>query len=227
LSRELAVILVSGGMDSCVSAAIAARDYNLAFLHINYGQRTESRELISFHDIAGFYRVKQRLIINMSHFSDIGGSSLTDDKIKVSVAEPGSKMIPTSYVPFRNANLLAAATSWAEVINAKKIFIGAVEEDSSGYPDCRRSFLKAFNTVIREGTRPETDIEIIAPLLDLSKEQIVKKAFELKAPLHLTWSCYKDEEVACGVCDSCVLRLKGFRAAGYEDPIPYRNTKVP
>ena len=222
MKMDLAVVLLSGGMDSCLTAAIAVQKNDMAFLHINYGQRTEKRELRSFNDIANFYKVKQRLIIDMSYFSDIGGSSLTDVQIEISVANQDNTSIPTSYVPFRNANLLSAATSWAEVINAKKIFIGAVEEDSLGYPDCRKSFLNAFNKLIGQGIRPETKIEVIAPLLHFSKAEIVKKAVELKAPLNLTWSCYQDEDVACGICDSCLLRLKGFKMAGYEDPIPYR-----
>jgi 7-cyano-7-deazaguanine synthase len=223
LKKNLAVVLISGGMDSCVSAAVAAIDYDLAFLHINYGQRTEKRELKAFNAIAYFYRINHGLIIDMTHFSKIGGSSLTDSRIKVSKADLNHKIIPSSYVPFRNANLLSAAVSWAEVIGARKIFIGAVEEDSSGYPDCRESFLAAFNRTIKEGTKPETDIQVIAPLLHFSKKQIVEKAVELKAPLHLTWSCYQHEDVACGICDSCVLRLRGFQQAGVKDPIPYRN----
>lgn len=221
MSREKAVVLVSGGMDSCVTAAIAAEQYELAFLHLNYGQRTEKRELQAFHDIADVYGVKERLVVDVRFFKDIGGSSLTDQRIGVSKANLESKEIPTSYVPFRNGNILAIAVSWAEVIGAVKIFIGAVEEDSSGYPDCRETFFKAFQQAINSGTKPDTSIEIITPLIHLSKAEIVKEGLRLKAPLEKTWSCYQNEDVACGVCDSCALRLRGFRQAGVEDSIPY------
>ena len=220
--RETAVVLVSGGMDSCVTAAIAAQEYQLAFLHLNYGQRTERRELRAFHDLADHYVVNQKLVVNVSHLAQIGGSSLTDSRIEVAQADLESHAIPSSYVPFRNANILAIATSWAEVISAAKIFIGAVEEDSSGYPDCRESFFKAFERVIQLGTRPETKIRIVTPLIHLSKQEIILKGTALAAPLHLTWSCYQNEDQACGVCDSCALRLRGFARAGMIDPIPYR-----
>lgn len=223
MNRDLAVILVSGGLDSCVTAAVAAQKYNLAFLHLNYGQRTEKRELQAFNEIADFYSVNHRLVIDVKHFSQIGGSSLTDSQMEVSVANLENKEIPTSYVPFRNANILAMATSWAEVIQAKKIFIGALEEDSSGYPDCRESFFTAFNRIIDLGTKPETQIKIITPLIHLTKKEIVEIGMKLKAPLHLTWSCYKNEKIACGVCDSCALRLRGFQMAGVEDLLPYQN----
>jgi len=221
LKRELAVVLVSGGLDSCVTAAIAARDYELAFLHLNYGQRTEKRELKAFNDIVDFYSVIHKLSVDVKYFSQIGGSSLTDEKIDVSNANLENTEIPASYVPFRNANILSIATSWAEVISASKIFIGAVEEDSSGYPDCRNSFFSAFNKAIELGTKPDTKIEIVTPLIRLSKKEIVLKGTELNAPLHSTWSCYKNDDLACGVCDSCALRLRGFQLAGIEDPIPY------
>jgi 7-cyano-7-deazaguanine synthase len=219
--RETAVVLVSGGMDSCVTAAIAAQEYQLAFLHLNYGQRTERRELRAFHDLADHYVVNQKLVVNVSHLAQIGGSSLTDSRIEVAQADLESHAIPSSYVPFRNANILAIATSWAEVISAAKIFIGAVEEDSSGYPDCRENFFKAFERVIEFGTRPETKIRIVTPLIHLSKQEIILKGMALTAPLHLTWSCYQNEDRACGVCDSCALRLRGFARAGMTDPIPY------
>lgn len=223
--REIAVVLVSGGLDSCVTAAIAnSLGYELAFLHLNYGQRTEQRELKAFHDIADFYGVKKRLVINVEHLKLIGGSSLTDENIPVEEANLNRKTIPTSYVPFRNANMLSIAVSWAEVIGATKIFIGAVEEDSSGYPDCRKEFYKAFNEVIKLGTKAGVEgkpIEIVTPVINMKKVDIVKKGIELKAPLHLTWSCYQREDVACGVCDSCALRLRGFQLAGVDDPIPY------
>lgn len=216
-----AVVLVSGGLDSCVTAAIAAQDSELAFLHLNYGQRTEARELRAFNEIADFYSVEERLVVDATFFNQIGGSSLTDEKIEVSKANLDAQQIPSSYVPFRNANILSIATSWTEVIGAGKIFIGAVEEDSSGYPDCREDFFKAYNRAIDLGTKPGTKIEIITPVIHITKAQIIQKGIELNAPLHLTWSCYQNENEACGVCDSCALRLRGFRRAGFKDPILY------
>ena len=222
-----AIVLVSGGMDSCVTAAIAHRDYELAFLHINYGQRTEKRELLAFNAIADYYKVQQRLVADISHLKAIGGSSLTDMKMKVTKADPTKLFraekneISTSYVPFRNANMLCVAVSWAEVIGANKIFIGAVEEDSSGYPDCRKDFYDAFNVLIDIGTKPQTKIEIVTPVINLTKHDIIRRGIELKAPFELTWSCYQREDVACGVCDSCALRLRAFQLAGVEDPIAY------
>ena len=221
MDQFLSIVLVSGGMDSCVTAAIAHGQHAMAFLHVNYGQRTEKRELKAFNDIADFYSVSKRLVVNFDHLRQIGGSSLTDQSIAVQGADLGRSEIPTSYVPFRNAHILSVAVSWGEVLGAKKIFIGAVQEDSSGYPDCRREYYEAFNRVIRLGTKSETDLEIITPVISMKKSEIVKKGIELGAPFHLTWSCYKAEEVACGVCDSCALRLRGFRMAGVEDPIPY------
>ena len=220
--KPTAVIALSGGMDSCVTAAIAGLNYTPALLHVNYGQRTEKREYKAFCDIADHYRIKDRLIVNLTHLSDIGNSSLTDLNIDVRAADLMDKKIPSSYVPFRNANILSACISWAEVLNANAVFIGAVYEDSSGYPDCRPEFFKAFETVSNLGTKPGTNISIITPIINFSKEEIVKKGIELKAPLNLTWSCYKNENEACGVCDSCALRLRGFQTAGYEDPIPYK-----
>jgi 7-cyano-7-deazaguanine synthase len=217
-----AIVLVSGGMDSCVTAAIAHRQNDeLAFLHISYGQRTEARERKAFNDIADFYRVEKRMDISIEHLANIGGSSLTDRKIAVTEADLESKQIPTSYVPFRNANMLAVAVSWAEVIGANSIYIGAVAEDSSGYPDCRPEFYEAFQKTIDTGTKPETQIEIRTPIIKFSKAEIVKKGIELNAPLHLTWSCYRSEDIACGTCDSCALRLRGFEGAEVEDPIRY------
>lgn len=209
-------------MDSCVTAAIANEENEgLAFLHVSYGQRTESRERKAFNDLADHYGVEKRLDVSIEHLAKIGGSSLTDESIAVSEADLASKEIPTSYVPFRNANMLAIATSWAEVIGAHAICIGAVAEDSSGYPDCRPEFYEAFQKTIDAGTRPETKIAIRTPIIHLSKAEIVKKGIELNAPLHLTWSCYRSEDLACGTCDSCALRLRGFEQADVADPILY------
>ncbi len=225
MSRPKAVVLVSGGLDSCVTAAIAAETFQPAFLHMNYGQRTEQRELQAFHDIAAHYGVKEKLIVDARFFNQIGGSSLTDAQMEISKADLNATEIPSSYVPFRNANILSIATSWAEVIGAEAIFIGAVEEDSSGYPDCRIDFFKAFNRAIDLGTKPGTNIKIHTPVIDLKKWEIVRRGMELNAPLDKTWSCYQNEDEACGVCDSCALRLRGFEQAGFEDPIPYKIRK--
>ncbi|MBK9708363.1 MAG: 7-cyano-7-deazaguanine synthase QueC [Acidobacteria bacterium] len=220
----LGVVLTSGGMDSCVTVAIAAQECELAMLHISYGQRTEKRELKAFNDIADFYGCRRRLTTSIAHLAQIGGSSLTDNSIEISQADLESKEIPTSYVPFRNSHLLSIATSWAEVIHAERIYIGAVAEDGSGYPDCRPEFYQAFNKVIELGTRPETRIKIFTPVIDMRKCEIVLKGAELGAPLHLSWSCYKNEDAACGLCDSCALRLRGFKEAGLKDPIIYANS---
>ena len=216
------IVLVSGGMDSCVTAAIAAREADeVAFLHISYGQRTEERERKAFNDIADHYGVETRMDISIEHLAKIGGSSLTDASIDVTEADFSSQEIPTSYVPFRNANMLAIAVSWAEVLEATAIYIGAVAEDSSGYPDCRPEFYAAFQQTIDTGTKPDTNIEIRTPIIELSKAEIVKKGLELLAPLELSWSCYRNEDLACGTCDSCALRLRGFEIAGVSDPIKY------
>ncbi len=218
----IAVVLTSGGMDSCVTTAIAANECDeIALLHVSYGQRTERRELKAFNDIADFYRADRRLTTSIAHLAQIGGSSLTDRKIEVSQADLDSREIPTSYVPFRNAHLLAIATSWAEVIGANRIYIGAVAEDSSGYPDCRPEFYEAFQRAIEVGTKPETKIEIVTPVIGLRKSEIVLRGVELGAPLGMSWSCYKREDVACGECDSCALRLRGFSQAGLDDPVSY------
>lgn len=217
-----AIVLLSGGMDSCVTAAIAREaDSGLAFLHVSYGQRTEARERKAFNDVADFYNVKKRLDVSIEYLARIGGSSLTDERIEIGQADLGSKKIPTSYVPFRNANMLSIAVSWAEVIGANAIYIGAVAEDSSGYPDCRPEFYEAFQRTIDTGTKPDTHIDIRTPIIQLSKAEIVKKGNELNAPLHLTWSCYRNEDAACGTCDSCALRLRGFTQAGINDRIKY------
>jgi 7-cyano-7-deazaguanine synthase len=219
---ELAICLVSGGMDSCVTAAIAHRDVSeLAFLHISYGQRTEARERQAFEALAAHYRVDRRLIVSLAHLSQIGGSSLTDPGIDVAQANLQSQSIPSSYVPFRNAHLLSVATSWAEIIGGRYIYIGAVAEDSSGYPDCRPEFYEAFQQSIELGTKPSTNIQIRTPVIDMKKAEIVRLGQELNAPLDLTWSCYARSDSACGQCDSCALRLRAFRAAGVSDPIPY------
>jgi 7-cyano-7-deazaguanine synthase len=219
---QLAICLVSGGMDSCVTAAIANEENDeLAFLHVSYGQRTEKREREAFEALADHFGVKSRLVISLEHLAKIGGSSLTDNRIPVTVANLSSSGIPSSYVPFRNAHLLAAAVSWGEVISATSIYIGAVAEDSSGYPDCRPEFYDAFQNVIDTGTKPETRLTINTPVIAMRKSEIVQRGIELGAPLHLTWSCYKESELACGNCDSCALRLRAFREAGAADPIPY------
>lgn len=221
----IGVVLTSGGMDSCVTTAIAASECDeIALLHVSYGQRTERRELKAFNDIADFYKVERRLATSIAHLAQIGGSSLTDRKIEVSQANLASTEIPTSYVPFRNAHLLAIATSWAEVIGAGRVYIGAVAEDSSGYPDCRPEFYEAFQSAIEIGTKPETKIRIITPVISLRKSEIVRLGIEIGAPLGLSWSCYSSENVACGECDSCALRLRGFREAGLKDTILYANS---
>ncbi len=220
--NKLAVVAVSGGMDSCVTAAIANQTHRLALIHINYGQRTEKRELRAFHDVADFYNAEKRLVIDFGYFAKIGGSSLTDKSIEVAKADLGNKEIPSSYVPFRNANILSACVSWAEVIGADAVFIGAVYEDASGYPDCRPEFFDAYEKMVDLGTKPSTKIKIETPIIHYSKTEIVKKGIELNAPLNFTWSCYQNEDEACGVCDSCAFRLRGFEHAGVEDPIPYK-----
>jgi len=224
-------VLVSGGMDSCVTAAMARETHELAFLHASYGQRTERRERSAFDAIADLYGVRQRLTVRLDYFSQIGGSALTDPAIAVPEGSSGHEgrrltpardEIPITYVPFRNAHFLSVAVSWAEVIGASAVFIGAVEEDSSGYPDCRPEYYRVFQELARVGTRPETHVEIVTPVIAMRKSQIIRKGMELNAPLELTWSCYQDEDQACGVCDSCQLRLRAFAEAGCADPIAYR-----
>ena len=224
------VVLLSGGMDSCVVTAIANQTHRLALLHTSYGQRTERRERRSFDEIADFYNVRERLAIRLDSFAQIGGSALTDTRIEVpesgEALAPHSR-IPVTYVPFRNAHFLSAAVSWAEVIGATAIFIGAVAEDSFGYPDCRPEYYRAFEELIRQGTRPETHIEIITPVIKMRKSEIVRRGLELGAPLASTWSCYQSEDAACGTCDSCRLRLKAFAEAGVPDPLAYRARVAP
>jgi 7-cyano-7-deazaguanine synthase len=220
--RPLAVVCVSGGMDSAVTAAIAAREHRLALLHASYGQRTEAKELACFHALADHFGAESRLVVAFDDLRQIGGSSLTDARVLVREGEPAPGVIPTSYVPFRNAHLLAAAAAWGEVRGARAIFVGAVWEDSSGYPDCRPEFYRAFEEAIRLGTRPETSLRIEVPLISLSKCEIVRRGLALGVPFEKTWSCYQAEAEACGACESCRLRLRGFREAGERDPIPYR-----
>jgi 7-cyano-7-deazaguanine synthase len=224
-----AVVCLSGGMDSSVCAALAVRDFGAratAALHISYGQRTEAREQSAFQRICERLGITQRLIVGTPFFRAIGGSALTDHQIAVPDAptEIGAE-IPVTYVPFRNAHFLSAATSWAEVLGAERIYIGAVQQDSSGYPDCRPEFYHAFNEVIRTGTK-EGRIRIETPLIALRKSEIVTLGLELGAPFDLTWSCYSRDDQACGGCDSCVLRLRAFAAAGAVDPIPYLSQTV-
>ena len=229
-NQRKAVVLLSGGMDSCVCTAIALERHgagNVALLHAMYGQRTEKRERQAFEEIADFYRVRERLVVKLDHFRAIGGSALTDKEIRVPENElgamgPGMSTIPVTYVPFRNAHFLSVGVSWAEAIGAGAIYIGAVAEDSSGYPDCRPEYYRAFQELIRVGTKPETEIEMVTPVISLKKSEIIQRGQELGAPLELTWSCYQGEELACGKCDSCLLRLRAFAEAGIADPIPYR-----
>ena len=219
---DLAICLVSGGMDSCVTAAIANSNVTrLAFLHVSYGQRTEARERRAFEELADHYSVQHRLVVSLEQLTKIGGSSLTDKEIAVAPANLAGPNIPTSYVPFRNAHFLSIATSWAEVIHAESIYIGAVAEDSSGYPDCRPEFYEAFQQAIDLGTKPETHIQIRTPVIAMKKSEIVSLGQKLNAPLELTWSCYAESDQACGNCDSCALRLKAFREAGLKDPVSY------
>jgi 7-cyano-7-deazaguanine synthase len=221
VTKPRSVVLLSGGMDSCVCAALATRDTDAAALHISYGQRTEDRERWAFERICDRLGIKRRLALKNEALSIIGGSALTDRDIKVPEAgEQIGSGIPITYVPFRNAHFLAAAVSWAEVLDAKQIYIGAVEQDSSGYPDCRPAYYQAFNAVIKAGTR-EGRIEVVTPLIAMRKAAIVKLGLDLGAPLDLTWSCYSREDKACGVCESCVLRMRAFAEAEAHDPIPY------
>ncbi len=223
LEKELAIVLLSGGMDSAVCVAWAiSQGFELAALHINYGQRTEKKELQSYYDICKYYNIEKKLIVDISYLAAIGGSSLTDMKIEVSKAKLDTDEIPTSYVPFRNANILAIATSWAEVIKAKYLVIGAVEEDGSGYPDTRREFFDSFEKVIHSGTI-DTQIKILTPLIKLSKKEIVELGNKINVPFEITWSCYKESNEACGECDSCALRLRGFQKANLIDPLKYKN----
>jgi len=229
-AHQKAVVLLSGGMDSCVTAGMARERHGaegIAVLHAQYGQLTEARERKAFDDIANFYGIRQRLVVQLDHFRAIGGSALTDRNIGVpegeGVPSPHGN-IPVTYVPFRNAHFLSVAVSWAEAIGAEAVYIGAVAEDSSGYPDCRPEYYRAFQELVRAGTRPEAKIEIVTPVIALKKSEIIRRGVELRAPLHLTWSCYQSEDAACGACDSCLLRLRAFAEAGVRDTIPYKRT---
>jgi len=218
--RTSAVVLLSGGMDSCVCAALAARDHDAAAVHVSYGQRTETRERHAFEAICDRLGIQERLVVRNDALRMIGGSALTDTKIAVPKSHEVGGGVPVTYVPFRNAHFLAVAVSWAEVLGAGKVYIGAVEPDSSGYPDCRPAYYRAFNELVKAGTK-DGAIEVVTPLIAKRKHEIVTLGLELGAPFDLTWSCYQSEDRACGVCDSCVLRLRAFREAGSEDPIPY------
>ena len=218
--KSRAVVLLSGGMDSCVCAALAVRDHDAAAVHISYGQRTEQRERRSFLAVCQRLGIQDKLVIRNEALHAIGGSALTDENIAVPTSEGLGPNIPVTYVPFRNAHFLAVAVSWAEVLGAKKVYIGAVEPDSSGYPDCRPAYYRAFNEVVKMGTK-EGDIEIVTPLIAMRKNEIVRLGLELGAPFDLTWSCYSRQDEACGICDSCVLRRRAFETAGMQDPIPY------
>ena len=220
LNTSRSVVLLSGGMDSCVCAALAAREFNSAAVHISYGQRTEERERRAFLAICGRLGIHEKLVVRNDALRAIGGSALTDPAIAVPESPRIGQGIPVTYVPFRNAHFLSVAVSWAEVLGAEKVFIGAVEQDSSGYPDCRPAYYRAFNEVVKTGTRAGR-IEIVTPLIGLRKSEIVTLGLELGAPFDLTWSCYSREDRACGVCDSCVLRLRAFQEAGAADPVPY------
>jgi len=215
-----AVVLLSGGMDSCVCAALAARGHQASAVHVSYGQRTEERERQSFLAICEHLQIHHRLLVRNEALRAIGGSALTDENIAVPEAHSVGPDIPVTYVPFRNAHFLSVAVSWAEVLGAEKVYIGAVEQDSSGYPDCRPAYYQAFNQVIKAGTK-EGRIEVVTPLIGMRKAEIVRLGLELHAPFDLTWSCYRHQDRACGTCDSCVLRLRAFEAAGVKDPIPY------
>ncbi len=221
--QSLAVVLASGGLDSAVCLAEATRQFEVALLHINYGQRTEARELRAFRELADHYQITRRLVADISYLKEIGGSSLVDEDLQVETGIPtGKSEVPSTYVPFRNAHILCVGVSWAEVTGAEALFIGAVEEDGSGYPDCREEFYRKFAAAVDAGTKPDTNITIKTPLIGMDKAAIVRRGIELDVPLELTWSCYTESEEACGVCESCRLRLRGFDRAGIKDPIPYR-----
>jgi 7-cyano-7-deazaguanine synthase len=217
-----AVILLSGGMDSAVTVSIAKEmGYDIAALHLNYGQMTQAAEFRAFEQICNYFSIKEKLVVDIRYLTQIGGSSLTDKTIHINDADESYQGIPNTYVPFRNANILAIATSWAEVISADGLFIGANQVDSSGYPDTREEFFRAYEQMIDLGTKPDTKIKVFTPIIKMSKKEIVETGLRLGTPLELTWSCYRENEIACGTCDSCFLRLKGFEEANAKDPISY------
>jgi 7-cyano-7-deazaguanine synthase len=222
-AKPSAVVLLSGGMDSCVCAALAVREFSAAAVHISYGQRTEDREQRAFLEICDRLGIRDKLMVRNEALGAIGGSALTDRDIAVPESRMIGHEVPVTYVPFRNAHFLSVAVSWAEVLGAEKVYIGAVEQDSSGYPDCRPAYYRAFNEVVKTGTK-DGRIEIVTPLIGLGKSEIVGLGLELGAPFDLTWSCYSREDCACGVCNSCVLRLRAFQQAGAVDPIRYCET---
>lgn len=220
-----AIVLMSGGLDSlCVLATVIDQGYTPLLLHIEYGQRTKRREKKAFDQIGDYYNIPRShsKYLSASYLGQLGGSSLTDMDIPISKDELHDKHIPSSYVPFRNTHLIATAVSWAEVIKANKIFIGANEEDSPGYPDCRPAYYEAYNQLIKQGTK-DANITIETPIIKLSKKEIISQCLKLKAPIHLSWSCYASQNQACGQCASCQLRLQGFKELGISDPIPYQD----
>ncbi|MCP4265182.1 MAG: 7-cyano-7-deazaguanine synthase QueC [Candidatus Brocadiaceae bacterium] len=221
---NLAVVLLSGGLDSCVTMAMAMQTHKIALLHVGYSQRTQTREYNAFRAISRYYKVQESktLAIELDYLKKIGGSSLTNHKLPINKDNDNENNgIPNTYVPFRNTHLLSIAVSWAEVINAGAIYIGAIQQDDPDYPDCRAEYYDAFNRLVEVGTKPTTNIKVVTPLLNMSKAEIVKKGIELAAPLQLTWSCYERNDKACGHCQSCLIRLKAFEDAGFKDKIQY------
>ena len=221
MSKDLVVVLLSSGIDSTVCASVASQKYRLAFLHFQYGQKAQKKELECFYKLVEFFKPEKFHIVSLSFLKTFGGSSLTSDELEI--PEQPVEGIPSTYVPFRNGIFLSIAAAWAEVIGAKKIFIGVNEIDFSGYPDCKEEFIKVLNQAINIGTKPETQIKIETPVIKLSKKEIVELGIKLRTPFHLTWSCYKGNEKACGKCESCKLRLKAFKEAGIQDPISYES----
>lgn len=209
-------------MDSATAAYEAKqRGYDLYFLHTTYGQQTADKESTCAQELGDLMDVADFLQIETDHLARIGASSLTDDSMDVQKVDLDSDEIPSSYVPFRNANLLSIAVSFAEANDCVAIFIGAHSEDYSGYPDCRPTFFDSFQQVIEFGTKPETSIELVTPFVDWTKTEIVERGLELGVPYELTWSCYREEGPACGTCDACAYRLKAFQKVGVADPIKY------
>lgn len=222
ISTKKAICILSGGMDSTLASYMAKNDgYEIIAVHFNYGQRTQDRELKAFRDICDDLKILEKYEIDIPFFTQIGASALTDKNIDVPTGgiEAG---VPITYVPFRNGIFLSITAAIAEKEGATAMYIGVVQEDSSGYPDCTDSFIDKMSKAINQGTKEETKIEIRTPLVHLSKAQIVQEAIKLNVPLEHTWSCYKEEKEACGVCDSCRLRLNGFKIANQIDPIPYK-----